>query len=132
MYEAGAISEQRSHFRIRWPQTLVVLKHRLDAGRRVDERINHIPDHDRPLTAGVICPAVFNAFGEPRSHECRSRVRNECEIAHGRRVAHHDRGARRIERLSDSGADDRSFTLSWPERVEWTENTNRYDEHASE
>jgi len=132
MCETGAISEQRSHFRIRWSQTLVLLKHRLAAGCQVDDDVDQIADHDRPLTAGVICLAVFYPFGESGSHECRRSIRNESEIAHGRGVADHDRGAGRIERLSDNGADDRSFTLSWPERIEWPEDYDWYAERPGE
>src|SRR5438874_7619227 len=132
MCEAGAISEQCSHFRIWRSQTLVLLKHRLAAGCQVHDDVDQIADHDRPLTASVIRLAVLYAFGESGRHECRCSICNEREIAHGRRVADHDRRAGRIERLSDNGGDDRSFTLSWPKRIEWSENYNWYAERPGE
>ncbi len=128
MDEAGAISEQRSHFRICRSQTLLILKHRLFAGSKIDDDINQVADHDRPLTTCVIWLAVFDALGQSGSHERGRGICNECKVTYGCCISDHDRGAGRIWRLPYDGSDDRPFALSWPKRIEWPEDDDWYAE----
>src|SRR6202022_2012687 len=131
-YEAGAISEKRSHFRIRWPQALLILNNGFAAGCKLENDVDQIADHDRPLTASIVRLAVFDALRESGGHECRRSIRNECEISHGRCVTDHYRRAARIKRLSCNGADDRSFALSRPKRIERSEDHDWYAERPRE
>ncbi len=77
-------------------QTLLILKHRLSAGSKIDDDINQVADHDRPLTTCVIWLAVFDALGQSGSHERGRGICNECKVTYGCCISDHDRGAGRI------------------------------------